>query len=512
MKFTKHILPLLLAIVMLSTSLVGCDRNDSGDAETTDAAETKTTDEGENALYTLTFTSNGDGTCYVSHIDFQENADDREITLVFPEKSPEGDTVTAIRYTTGDNLPRIISDTDFRKNIIAPLLEQMEVRPRLEELGLIQPGQDLAELDLETVPSDIFMTDNAAFPFQFKQLLAWYGGQQGKKSLASQATDELKQALISHYSFLEEDPDAEFWALDSSISQINLIKLGGTMSLISYAPVDATRDEGTWHDAHHETVNYCRNIVAMSFPDTLTDLDSSIFRNCTSLRAVQIPEQVTELCDYAFAGYSQLTSLDIPSSVTSIGNGAFYDCTSLTSITIPDSVTYIGDMAFDGTPWFNALCEDESNWADDMLYVGHALLDCKTDKVGVASVKAGTTCIVGNAFNGCSKLTSVELPDSVTSIGEEAFSGCHSLTSITIPDGVTGIGGRAFCNCFALTSITIPESLTSIGDEAFANCYGLTSITFGGTQEQWNAISKGMNWEQEVAFYTIHCTDGDISK
>ena len=92
-----------------------------------------------------------------------------------------------------------------------------------------------------------------------------------------------------------------------------------------------------------------------------------------------------------------------------------------------------------------------------------------------------TTYIVKNigesAFSGCSNLTSVTIPNSVTSIDSEAFSGCSNLTSVTIPNSVTSIGNYAFHNCYGLSSVTIPNSVTSIGKLAFFNCFGLTSLT-----------------------------------
>ena len=81
------------------------------------------------------------------------------------------------------------------------------------------------------------------------------------------------------------------------------------------------------------------------------------------------------------------------------------------------------------------------------------------------------------AFYGCSGLTSLTLPSSVTSIGDYAFQDCSGLTSLTIPSGVTSIGNQAFYDCSGLTSLTIPSGVTSIGNYAFYGCSGLTSLT-----------------------------------
>ncbi|MBR7167829.1 MAG: leucine-rich repeat domain-containing protein, partial [Bacteroidales bacterium] len=81
------------------------------------------------------------------------------------------------------------------------------------------------------------------------------------------------------------------------------------------------------------------------------------------------------------------------------------------------------------------------------------------------------------SFESCSGLTSVTIPNSVTSIGEETFYNCSGLTSVTIPNSVTTIGSCAFSSCSGLTSVTIPNSVTSIGSSAFSGCSGLTSVT-----------------------------------
>ena len=93
------------------------------------------------------------------------------------------------------------------------------------------------------------------------------------------------------------------------------------------------------------------------------------------------------------------------------------------------------------------------------------------------TIPNSVTSIGNYAFYCCRSLTSITIPNSVTSIGGAAFYSCSGLTSITIPNSVTSIGDEAFCHCTQLTSITIPNSVTSIGASAFCNCSGLTSIT-----------------------------------
>ena len=131
----------------------------------------------------------------------------------------------------------------------------------------------------------------------------------------------------------------------------------------------------------------------------------------------------------------------------------------------------------DHTPWAQVAVEITSlSLPDGLTSIGeYAFYYCHA--LTSITIPNSVTSIGGGAFESCSALTSITIPNSVTSIGSSVFRSCHALTSITIPNSVTSIGGGAFESCSALTSIAIPNSVTSIGDYAFCYCSSLTSIT-----------------------------------
>ena len=229
---------------------------------------------------------------------------------------------------------------------------------------------------------------------------------------------------------------------------------------------------------------------------SVTSIGSEAFLGCSGLTSVTIDNSVTSIGDGAFYECSGLTSVAIPNSVTEIGENAFYKCSGLTSVTIPNSVTSIGADAFYGTAWYD-------NQPDGLVYAGKVAYKYKGTMPNNTSItiEDGTPSIASFAFLGCSGLTSVTIPNSVTEIGKSAFSGTAwynnqpdglvyagkvayqykgtmpDNTSITIEDGTTSITGGAFSNCTKLISVTIPNSVTSIGQSAFNKCSGLTSVT-----------------------------------
>ena len=328
----------------------------------------------------------------------------------------------------------------------------------------------------------------------------------------------------------------------------------------------------------------CTSLTSITIPDSVTSIGDSAFSNCPALTNVTIGNSVTSIGICAFIGCSALTNITIPDSVTSIGEGAFSHCSSLTSINIPYGVTNIADYAFENCTSLTSIyipdsvtnignyafknCPLNYNEYDNAYYLGKksnpylVLVKAKNADIASCSINDNTQFIHSYAFRNCTSLTSITIPDSVTSIGNHAFEKCPltyneydnayylgnesnpylalvkvktkfitscsinkntkiigmyvfstcSLTSVAIPTGVSSIGESTFSNCSSLASVTIPESVTSIGENAFLYCISLTSITYNGTMEQWDAVAKHDSWDANTGDYTIHCTDGNITK
>lgn len=214
---------------------------------------------------------------------------------------------------------------------------------------------------------------------------------------------------------------------------------------------------------------------------------------------VNIPSEingtpVTTIGNAAFRD-SSVTSVTIPASVTEIGSNAFAGCTNLTS------VNYIGDWSKLTIQSGNPAVEDAVNaqlfdfaFTPDntaVIVIRYRYKGTAAD-VTIPSRYQGkpVTAIEHAAFHD-SAVTSVTIPDSVTSIHDNAFGFCSQLTNISIPNSVTYIGFSAFNNCTSLKSITLPVSVTSIGSYAFDGCPSLMTVTYPGSKTQWDAIAKG---------------------
>ena len=142
---------------------------------------------------------------------------------------------------------------------------------------------------------------------------------------------------------------------------------------------------------------------------------------------------------------------------------------------------------------------------------GMAFSGCST--LTSVTFPASLTSIGVEAFCSCEALTSVDLSStSLTSIGYETFSGCDALTSVAFPASLTSIGGRAFCHCVALTSVDLSStSLTSIGYDAFYHCEALTSVDLSSTSltSIWDGAFYNCDALTSVAFSASLMSIGD---
>lgn len=220
----------------------------------------------------------------------------------------------------------------------------------------------------------------------------------------------------------------------------------------------------------------------------VTNIGENAFYGYTGLTSVTLPNTVTNIGRAAFMECTELASINFPNSLTCIEGYAFWACNSLTSITFPSSVTRIEEYAFDCeglqkvivsdiVAWCGIFFENESS---NPLFHAHYLYSDENTEITNLVIPDGVTSI-NCAFPGCRSITSVSIPNTVTTIGKRAFSGCTSLTSVIIPNSVTKIEFGAFAGCTGLTSVTIPNSVTSIGASAFNSCTHLTSVTIGNS-------------------------------
>lgn len=229
---------------------------------------------------------------------------------------------------------------------------------------------------------------------------------------------------------------------------------------------------------------------------------------------------VTKIGEDAFQDNTTITSVTIPASVTEIGSNAFAGCTNLTivnyagdwsNLTIQSGNPAVQDAAnaplFDFEFILNNTAVVVTNYkyngaAADVTIpsryqgkpvttIGHAAFF--NSAVTSVTIPDSVTSISDEAFINCPKLTNISIPNSVTYIGFSAFSSCTSLKSITLPSSLSFISGALFLGCSQLTTIHIPVSVTSIGNNAFADCPSLMTVTYPGSKTQWDDITKGRN-------------------
>ena len=269
----------------------------------------------------------------------------------------------------------------------------------------------------------------------------------------------------------------------------------------------------------------CSALKSITLPSSISSISSQAFNSCTVLEEVKNFENtsIEILQDEIFRGTS-LKSIVLPRTVTLINTNAFYGCSSLREIAFPESLTKINGGAFYGCSSLREVVLKEGFTAffrynifqncTSLLYVKlpstlksnltEGIFRGCTSLLKVEGLENSQVPIIqGSAFYGCSALTEIAFPASLTSIGNDAFYGCSALTEIAFPASLTSIGNSAFRGCSALTEIAFPASLTSIGNDAFRGCTSLvTASGLGDTQltSIGNDAFNGCTALTEIAF------------
>ena len=232
---------------------------------------------------------------------------------------------------------------------------------------------------------------------------------------------------------------------------------------------------------------------------------NTLISTCLGLKSFSIPDGVTAIGDEAYSGYRSLKSIQIPNGIISIGNYAFSNCDSLEYVELPISLQSIGDYAFSSSPLkeitipknvnhigqhfvpnyketLNSIVVDSNNRffssENGVLFSKDKseLLCYPSGKKEESYNVPNSVVSIGPSAFSYSKLSKINLPNTVEKISDGAFSGCYGLSSIILPNSVTSIGRYAFNGCIKLQSICIPEKVKSLESGTFSSCSALEEV------------------------------------
>lgn len=246
----------------------------------------------------------------------------------------------------------------------------------------------------------------------------------------------------------------------------------------------------------------CSALTNVTIPDSVTTIGESAFSECSALTNVTIPESVTTIGESAFNGCSNLKEVIIPSNVEIISENAFKDCSQLKSVILPANALSIDENAFNGCKELSSITiPNKIEVINSGAFNGCTSLTKLIISDGTSSLWMGTNKRTYNydggngLFYDC-PLDEVyigrELSYNISSLcGFSPFAKINTINSVSFGNSLKGIENYLFYKCENLSSVLLPESITSIGAMTFAECNKLTTVYYQGNEEQWNAINIG---------------------
>ena len=237
-------------------------------------------------------------------------------------------------------------------------------------------------------------------------------------------------------------------------------------------------------------------LANVTISSTVTEIPSCFFKGCKALNKVSIQGQLTKIPAYSFDG-CQLSVLTLSNSIEKIGDYAFQNNTKLTTASLGDNVKKIGKYAFSGCTKLSIL-----NLGNSLVTIDdYAFQSIGSDtNVGLNFEVPNTLSVIGKFAFYKSAVSSINIPNSVTTIGESCFAENTKLEKVTLGNGCGELPKNVFSGCSLLSSIVLSNGLSTISDAAFANCKVLESISIPGT-----VLQIGQNTSvSDLPFY--NCT------
>lgn len=258
----------------------------------------------------------------------------------------------------------------------------------------------------------------------------------------------------------------------SSLVNLNIpkgVKTIGTKAFLSCSSWTGEVDLPQITVLPQQVFHHCRNLKRLTFATGITSIGEEALANCGGLGALTFDEGLTSIGQKAFY-WSSITELHLPESLKSLSYWMCYNCENLQKVTLPNSLTEIAEGAFKSCKQLT-----EINIPTALTTIRETAFDgCAMPKeLNLSNV----TTIEGYAFRNCTQLTKVILAKTLESIPVWAFGSCTSLADVTWPQNLKTISYYAFYEA-PIATLQLPETVTSIGDKAFSNNKAITRFVF----------------------------------